>query len=247
MWKIVSLLLLLSLPAFGSATRVGIYDTIETSDLLHSFPQQNATTAQPGYLTAADWNTFSGKLTSALTTGHFFVGVAGVATDQTAAQATAALDAMVGATGATGGTKGMVPAPAAGDNVKFLTGAGTYALPSGNYSYASPNPSTIPMPVTAALGVAFTPISGVNDYTLRVEGYLGAVPSPVVIVATPQISAGTLDGQRLQLIGLSNTNTITIADGNGVSQNGPVVLGLNSVISYVWDAATNLWVETARR
>ncbi len=33
-----------------------------------------ATTLVPGYLTAADWNTFNGKLTSALTSGFIFVG-----------------------------------------------------------------------------------------------------------------------------------------------------------------------------
>ncbi|MBC2655138.1 hypothetical protein H7A76_06775, partial [Pseudomonas sp. MSSRFD41] len=37
---------------------------------------------------------------------------------------------MTGATATAGGTKGLVPAPSAGDQAKFLTGAGTYAAPS---------------------------------------------------------------------------------------------------------------------
>ncbi|NMY67287.1 hypothetical protein [Pseudomonas sp. WS 5414] len=37
---------------------------------------------------------------------------------------------MAGATATAGGVKGLVPAPAAGDQAKFLTGAGTYAAPS---------------------------------------------------------------------------------------------------------------------
>ena len=36
---------------------------------------------------------------------------------------------MTGATASTAGTHGLVPQPAAGDNVKFLTGAGTFKAP----------------------------------------------------------------------------------------------------------------------
>lgn len=36
---------------------------------------------------------------------------------------------MTGATASTAGTHGLVPQPAAGDNTKFLTGAGTFAVP----------------------------------------------------------------------------------------------------------------------
>lgn len=42
-------------------------------------------------------------------------------------QTTAMLDAMVGANGTVAGTKGLVPQPAATDNLKFLTGAATFA------------------------------------------------------------------------------------------------------------------------
>lgn len=46
--------------------------------------------------------------------------------DLTGAQVTAMLDAAAGATQSTAGTKGMVPAAAAGDQHKVLTGAGTF-------------------------------------------------------------------------------------------------------------------------
>ena len=48
--------------------------------------------------------------------------------------------AMIGATSAVGGTAGLVPAPAAGDNVKFLTGAGNYAAAAGGS--VQPEPSS---------------------------------------------------------------------------------------------------------
>ncbi len=50
--------------------------------------------------------------------------------DLTATQATALLNVMVGDSGS-GGTKGLVPAPAAGDATKCLSGAGTYVSCSG--------------------------------------------------------------------------------------------------------------------
>ena len=57
----------------------------------------------------------------------------------TATQATAILNAMVGDSGS-GGTKGLVPAPAAGDATKVLTGAGTfvgYAVTAYGYGLSS--------------------------------------------------------------------------------------------------------------
>jgi hypothetical protein len=58
-------------------------------------------------------------------------GGAANALDLTVTQATAMLNAFGGANGTTGGTKGLVPAPAATDNVKFLRGDGTFATPAG--------------------------------------------------------------------------------------------------------------------
>lgn len=64
------------------------------------------------------------------------------ASDLTATQTTAMLNAMVGANGTTGGTKGLVPAPAATDNVKFLRGDGTFATPAGGGNVTGPATST---------------------------------------------------------------------------------------------------------
>lgn len=52
------------------------------------------------------------------------------ATDLTGSQVTALLSNFVGDTG-TGGTKGIVPAPAIGDSVRFLKGDGTWGIPAG--------------------------------------------------------------------------------------------------------------------
>lgn len=64
---------------------------------------------------------------SALITGHFFVGVGGVATDQTAAQATAALNLFSNV------LQGLVPA-SGGGAVNFLRADGAWTVPPGGAS-----------------------------------------------------------------------------------------------------------------
>lgn len=124
---------------------------------------------------------------------------------------------------------------------KFLTTNGTTAswatVPSGSITVTGSRAS--PSSITAAGGIAFT---GSNDANMWfIQGNAGAV----TVSANPQIAAGSVVGQRLILIGRSATNTVTLADSNGLSLNGSWVGGLDSSISLTWDG-TN-WVELARR
>ena len=96
-----------------------------------------------------------------------------------------------------------------------------------------------PVAITAVGGVTFT---GSNYSNIKfIVGSGGAV----TVTANPQIAAGTSIGQDLTLIAEHATNTVTIADGNGLALNGAWVGGLNSVIDLVWDGA--VWVEKSRR
>lgn len=58
------------------------------------------------------------------------IKVAGV--DQSVSNKKSNVPAMVGATSGTAGTAGVVPAPGAGDHIKFLAGDGTWQIPSNN-------------------------------------------------------------------------------------------------------------------
>lgn len=94
-------------------------------------------------------------------------------------------------------------------------------------------------PIAVPVG-GITPI-GVESETIYVAGDGGAID----ITANPQISAGANDGDELILIGTSDTNTIQLDDGNGLSLNGSMLLANNSVIKLKWDGS--LWLEQSRR
>lgn len=98
----------------------------------------------------------------------------------------------------------------------------------------------VPEDIVAGTGIAFsgTPVF----HTWYVQGSGGAV----TISANPSIAPGVAVGQRLRLIGRSDTNTLTINTGNGVDLNGDsVTLLASSVIDFEYDG-TN-WLETSRR
>lgn len=101
--------------------------------------------------------------------------------------------------------------------------------------------SASPSLITAAGGIAFTGSRGDNLW------YIAGNTVPVVVTATPQIAVGAWDGQKLTLRGENGTNTVTLADGNGLSLNGAWVGGLQSAINLQWDASGSVWAETSRR
>jgi hypothetical protein len=95
-----------------------------------------------------------------------------------------------------------------------------------------------PTAIVAGTGIT---ASTADLSTQFIQGSGGAV----TVTANPRISAGTTVGQILILVGRSDTNTVTLANGNGLSQNGDVVLGEDSVIAYLWDGVS--WTEMFRR
>lgn len=110
------------------------------------------------------------------------------------------------------------------------------SVPSGAPTVTSTRAS--PSSIVAGTGVAFT---GNHIYNIWfIQGSGGAV----TVSANPQIAAGTTVGQQLILQGRSATNTVTLADGTGLSLNGSVVLGLNNIIALLWDGTT--WTELYR-
>ncbi len=81
---------------------------------------------------------------------------------------------------------------------------------------------------------------------IRVQGASGPVDYPV---GATQISAsGVADGQVIVIKGLSNPNSVTLDDGNGLDLNGGVkfIIGAGDTITLVYDALTGNWIEITR-
>lgn len=99
---------------------------------------------------------------------------------------------------------------------------------------------------TRASPLNITASGGITSHGTQSEmQLLHGSPGAVVISANPQISPGTMIGQTLMLCGADDTNTVTLTNGNGLSMNGDIILGLDDVIMYFWDTVN--WIEMFRR
>lgn len=96
-----------------------------------------------------------------------------------------------------------------------------------------------PSSITAAGGV---PFSGTNYFN---QIFVAGSPGAVTVSASPQVAAGTSVGQDLIIMGTSATNTVTLADGTGLSLNGSWVGSNNSSIRLIWNGS--VWYEVSRR
>ena len=63
--------------------------------------------------------------------------------------------------------------------------------------------------------------------------------------ANPQITAGTIVGQKMYIIGTSDSDYIKLEDGNGLSLNGPWFSYNNRVLRLYWNGT--VWSEDGRR
>lgn len=97
-----------------------------------------------------------------------------------------------------------------------------------------------PQNVVAGTGIAFTGTDARQVWFI--QGNAAGVND---VTANPQVAVGLTLGQELILIGRSNTNTVLLEDGNGLSLNGSYEMGEDSVLYLFWDSVN--WVETSRR
>lgn len=99
---------------------------------------------------------------------------------------------------------------------------------------------TYASPVAVTAGAGITP-GGYPSEIKFIQGSGGAVD----ITVNPQIAAGTNVGDQLRLIGCSDTNTVKLDHGTGLTLNGSHTLGLDESIDLTWNGTS--WSETARR
>lgn len=107
--------------------------------------------------------------------------------------------------------------------------AGNIGIPA-NQSISAAGTIAIPTtPTTWKLGI------------LRVQGNAASITTGV-----PGLANGTIDGQIVHIIGLSDANSVTINPSATVDINGTVTLGDGDVITLTWITATTKWVEISR-
>jgi microcystin-dependent protein len=122
-----------------------------------------------------------------------------------------------GATSSTAGASGMVPAPAAGDNTKFLKGDGTWATPSGSGS-VNLDIGTVTEGSPAAASIT-EDSSGYHLNLTIPKGSDGATPTLQMGTVTTG-AAGTSASATMTKSGNTYTINLTIPRGNTGSQ-GP--------------------------
>lgn len=110
---------------------------------------------------------------------------------------------------------------------------------SGN-SYAVQGSFNAPIAVNEFAGLVVTSDERQYKYVVSTGGVK-------TIVATPQIAAGSFDGQELVVKGTSDTDYIVFTDGNGLSLNGSCLMKRNQTLYLTWNSDLSVWEELTRR
>ena len=227
--KIILLCLLIGLNSFASTNRVLDGATITNGSATLTIPSstdtlvgKDTTDTLTNKTMSGASNTFTAIPASAVSSGQLSIANGG--TGQSTANT--ALNAFLPSQSSNSG--------------KYLTTDGTNTAwgsvsvtPNVSGSQASPNA------ITAAGGIAFT---GTNYSNMS---FIAGSGGAVTVTATPQIAAAGSVGQMLILLGTSATNTVTLADGNGLGLNGAWVGGNNSSLTLIWNGS--VWYEVSRR
>ena len=144
--------------------------------------------------------------------------------------------AFTGATGTTGGAAGLVPAPTASDNVKFLQGDGTWAT--------TPYPSTMTGAsgsTGGASGLVPAPSAGDDEKFLKGDGTWATVSGGSSGAHKVTISIATTDWTAVTG-GYTATVTDSAITANSeeiVIYNDSIATGLSGNISYTKDATNH--------
>lgn len=181
-----------------------------------------------GYLSSGDWTTFNAKQSA----GNYITALTGDVTASGPGSSAAAVVKIQGVA--------ISSTPPTAGQVLTYNGTSTQWDPktSSNGALVANGSGASPITITAAGGITATTEQRQLWYTVSVSG-------AVSITANPQISAGLTVGQELAVYGTSSANYIILADGTGLSLNGPINLTDNSAIILVWNGT--IWSELSRR
>jgi hypothetical protein len=206
---------------------VGLPETISASDFNPKFPSDLVGRANvipalngtgTGWAAASDWLSLNDL--------YDLVTASDDSADEAAASAAAALVSELAAA-------------ASADDAAASAAAAAASAAAANSAVELAGSRAAPNSILAAVAIE-------TSLTAKeVHQYIQGSGGAVTMSANPQIVVGTSVGQKMLLIGRSDTNTVTIANGNGVSLNGDITLGQDDTLYIYWDG-TN-WSEISRR
>lgn len=110
--------------------------------------------------------------------------------------------------------------------------------------YITIDNSTLTTPSTPYVADAPSTIP-IFDVPFKQYIYVVGDGGPVSLTANPALTSGYYLNQQVAVIGTSDTDTVTIDNGLGTSQNGFITLGLDDAIDYYWNGS--YWSEESRR
>jgi hypothetical protein len=131
---------------------------------------------------------------------------------------------------------GTVP-PNMPPTISFWKYSGTKGVGSGSAATVT---GTRGSPTNVTAGAGITP-AGVSDEVIFVQGNGGAA---IDVTANPQIAAGATVGDKLEIIGRSDSATVLLENGTGLSLEGECLLQANVILGLRWDGTE--WVERYR-
>ena len=258
----ILLLALTASDALASSTTIKQADTIQnsTGGAAIAVPSVGANFVTDTATQTLTNKTVSAPVLSGTVTGTYTLGgtptIAGSAVSGNisgnAANVTGTVVVANGGTGLATLTSGSVLV-GAGTSSPTLVAPSTSGnvLTSNGSTWVSSAPASTAPSVTGtyASGTSITAVGGItfagSSNALSVNYIVGS-GGAVTVTASPQVSAGSVAGQQLTLIGTSATNTVKLQDGTGLALNGPWIGAASSSLVLVWDSGASVWREIAR-
>jgi hypothetical protein len=102
-----------------------------------------------------------------------------------------------------------------------------------------------PRSVVAATGITSGASHMSTTANKQVIFVVGSVAGESDVSASPQITAGTIVGQEMRIVGTSDSDYILLEDGTGLSLNGPWYSYNNDTLDLYWNGT--VWSEFSRR
>ena len=116
---------------------------------------------------------------------------------------------------------------------EFFDGQQSATAPSlGSLNRTVTGTEGVPRQITAAGGI--TPIGDPVEMIFVVGDDGGGTPTPINITANPQIAAGSVVGEELNLAGTSDTNIVTLDDVAGLCLNGSIDVDSKTIVNLLW-------------